>query len=118
MAAMHASATKLAAIAVISAFGAALTIFRWAFQTGDSPSDDGPRALIAEFSGYWIGWFLVLLSFTSMESRMQWTLRGAAAATILTGLGLSAYFANTTEVPETPAEEPTGFKSNATDLHL
>jgi hypothetical protein len=41
---------------------------------------------------------------------------GAAAA--LVGIVLSTYFAETTEVPETPDKELTGFKSDTTDLHL
>jgi hypothetical protein len=47
---MHFSIVKLVAILVASAFGAGLGIFRDAFRAGKDPSDDGPRALIAEFS--------------------------------------------------------------------
>jgi hypothetical protein len=115
---MHFSILKLVVIAVASAFGAAFAMFRHAFDTGEDPSDDGPRALIAEFLGLWIGFSLLTWSFFADGRTLQWTLRGAAGFVVLLAAGLSTYFASTTEVPETPDEEPTGFKNDSTDLHL
>jgi hypothetical protein len=115
---MHFSILKLVAIALISAVIAVAAIFRSAFWTGENPSDDGPRALIAEFFGFWIASNFLGWSFIADGKPLQWTLRGAAAAVALAAIGLSAYFANTNEVPETPDKEPTGFKSDTTDLHL
>ena len=97
---------------------AVLIIFRDALRTGEDPSDDGPRALIAQSLGLWIGCNLLGWSFIVDGKFTQWALRGAAVAAALAGAGLSAHYANTTEVPETPDEEPTGFKSDATDPHL
>jgi hypothetical protein len=115
---MHVSILKLVVFAVLTAFMAALAIFADAFRTGDSPSDDGPRALIAEFCGIWAGIFLFFLSFSAETVRLQWWLRGLAAVAALIGIGLSVYFADSTEVSETPDKEPTGFKSKLTDLNL
>ena len=115
---MHFSIVKLVAILVASAFGAGLGIFRDAFRAGKDPSDDGPRALIAEFFGLWFGFIFLISSFTVDGKNLQWALRAVAAIGAIAGLGISAYFANTTEVPETPDKEPTGFKSDTTSLHL
>jgi hypothetical protein len=115
---MHIPILKFVLIALASAFFAALAMFRYAFRTGESPSDDGPRALIAEFLGLWIGCILLIWSFTVARKTLEWTLRGVAGLCAIAGYGLSAYFANTTEVPETGDKEPTGFKNKTTDLHL
>lgn len=102
----------------LAALAAVLTIFSWAFTTGESPSDDGPRALAAEFTGYLIGWDLVLYSFTAISKHRRWELVGLAVVAAITGLVLSAYFANTSEVPETPTENASGFKNKMSDLHI
>ncbi len=115
---MHLSVLKFVLFAVGSALVAALGILRYAFNTGDDPSCDGPRALISEFIGYWIGGFLLVCSFVVEGKQLQWGLRGVAALAALAGVGLSFYFANTTEVPETPDKEPTGFKGDITSVHL
>ncbi len=115
---MHFSIMKFIAIAVLAAFLTVLGLFRRAFRTGEDPSDEGPRALVAEFVGLWIGTFLLIWSFTVEDRRLQWTLRGVAIATALAGLVLSVKFAGTTEIPEDPNKEPTGFKNDATNLHL
>ena len=97
---------------------AALGIARYALHTGEDPSDDGPRALIAEFFGYWAGGFFLIWSFFAPGKYLPWTLRGVAAALVLTGIAFSVHFGSITEVPETPDKEPTGFKNDSTDLHL
>ncbi|MGA7860074.1 MAG: hypothetical protein WCA11_19195, partial [Terracidiphilus sp.] len=112
------SILKVVSVAAGAAFGALLTIFGWAFKTSEAPSDDGPRALVAEFLGLWIGFFLLIWSFTVEGRNLQWTLRGVAALAIVAGFGLSACFASTDEVNETSNQEPTGFKNDSTDLHL
>jgi len=93
-------------------------MFRRAFRTGEDPSDDGPRALISEFVGLWIGGFFLAWSFTVISKNLQWTLRGIGIFAALVGLGLSVYFAGADEVSEDSAKEPTGFKNDSTDLHL
>jgi hypothetical protein len=115
---MHFPILKFALIVAASAFGAALAMFRYAFDTGEPLSDDGPRALIAEFFGLWIGLSLFIWSFTVAGKAVEWTLRSVAAFCLIAGYGLSAYFGNTTEVPETSDKEPTGFKNKTTELHL
>jgi cell division protein FtsW (lipid II flippase) len=115
---MHFSILKFVAIALLSAVFAVMGMFRNAFRTGENPSDDGPRAFIAQSVGLWIGMFLCIWSFTVDGKTLQWTLRGTAIFAAVVGLGLSAFFANTTEVPETPDKEPTGLKNNTTSLHL
>ena len=115
---MHLPILKSVVITLASALAAALAMFRYAFDTGESPSADGPRALVAEFVGYWIGFILLVWSFTVEGKTVQWTLRGVAASAALAGILLSTYFSDTTEVPETPDKEPTGFKNDTTDLHL
>jgi len=115
---MHFSVIKLVVITLGSAFFAALAMLRRAFMTGEDPSDDGPRALIAQYLGLWSGLFLFFWSFTVQGKTPQWSLRGLAAVMALVGLGLSIHFANTTEGPEPPDKGPTGFKNNSTDLHL
>ena len=116
--AMHPSILKLASVVVLSAFVAVAFMFRYAFRTGESPADDGPRALISEFCGLWVGSFLLLLSFAGGTQLFHWCLRAAAAVAALCGFWLSSHFADTTEVPQTPDKEPTGFKNNSTELHL
>jgi hypothetical protein len=93
-------------------------MFRRAFRTGEDPSDDGPRALMSEFVGLWIGGFLLTWSFTVMSKNLQWTLRGIGIFAALLGLGLSVYFAGSAEVSEESVKEPAGFKNDTTDLHL
>jgi hypothetical protein len=95
-----------------------LGVFRDAFRKGKDPSYDGPRALISEFCGLWIGCIFLIWSFTADGKSLQWTLRAVAAIGAIAGLGISAYFANTTEVPQIPDKEPSGFKSGTTSLHL
>jgi hypothetical protein len=104
---MHFSVLKLVGIAVFSAFASALIIFRDALRAGEDPSDDGPRALIAQFFGLWIGCNLIGWSFFVDGKHVQWALRGAAVAAALAGAGLSMHFSNTTEVPESPDKKPT-----------
>jgi hypothetical protein len=115
---MHFSVLKFVAIAFGSAFCVVLGMFRDAFRTGEDPSDDGPRALIAQSVGLWIGFFLGIWSFTVDGKTLQWTLRGVAVLAGVLGLALSVYFAGTTEVPEASDKEPTGFKNDTTSLHL
>jgi hypothetical protein len=115
---MHLPIVKIVVVAIASAFGAVLGIFRYAFINGKSPSEDGLRALIAEFLGDWIGCFFLIWSFTVAGKTLQWEIRGAAIVAVLIGLGLSAYFTNATEAPDTTDKEPTGFKNNSTSLHL
>jgi hypothetical protein len=57
-------------------------------------------------------------SFTVDSKSLQWTLRGIAVVAALAGMFLSVHFANTTEVPETPDKDPTGFKNDSTSFHL
>jgi hypothetical protein len=102
---MHLTIIKFVVITLASALAAALAMFRYAFQTGESPSDDGPRALVAEFLGYWVGFILLTWSFTVAGKTVQWTLRGVAAFAALAGILLSNHFSDTTEVPETPDKE-------------
>jgi hypothetical protein len=116
--AMHLPLLKIALIILASAVCAALTMFRYAFTTGESPSDDGPRALIVEFLGWCICFACLIWSFTIDGKTLQWTLRGVAALAAFAGVGLSVYFSGSTEVPEKPDKEPTGFKNKSTDLHL
>ena len=115
---MHLSIFKFVVIAVGSALGAVLGMFRRAFRTGEDPSEDGHRALISEFLGLWIGIFFLIWSFTVEGKTLQWTLRGFAALVAIAGLSLSVYFTNTTEVPEGSDKEPTGFKNDITSIHL
>jgi hypothetical protein len=115
---MHFSIIKFIAIALGAAFLAVLGLFRRALRTGEDPSDDGPRALVSEFVGLWIGAFFLIWSFTVEGKNMQWSLRGVAIAAGITGLVLSVYFAGSTEVPEESDKEPTGFKNDTTGLHL
>ena len=115
---MHLSIIKFAVIAIGSAFFAVLAMLRHAISTGEDPSNDGPRALIAEFLGLWIGGFFLIWSFTVEGKTLQWRLREVAAIVALSGLGLSVYFATTTEVPEISDSEPTGFKKDTTSLNL
>jgi hypothetical protein len=49
---------------------------------------------------------------------LEWALRGVAALAAVVGFSLSAYFANTKEISETPDKEPTGFKNDTTGIHL
>jgi hypothetical protein len=93
-------------------------MFRRAFRTGEDPSDDGPRALISEFVGLWIGGFFLAWSFTVNSKNLQWTLRGIAVFAALVGLGLSVHFAGTQETPDDSVKESIGFKNDTTDLHL
>ncbi|MEI9969246.1 MAG: hypothetical protein WDM87_11730 [Terracidiphilus sp.] len=97
---------------------AALGIARYAFITGEDPSDDGPRALLAEFLGYWAGGFFLFWSFFAQGKFLPWTLRGVAIALALTGLILSLRFASPNEASEARDKEPTGFKKDTTDLDL
>jgi hypothetical protein len=60
----------------------------------------------------------MLWSFFIPGKQMQCGLRGLGVLAALAGITFSMHFANTTEVPETPDKEPTGFKSDSTDLHL
>jgi hypothetical protein len=69
---MHSSIIKFIAIALGAAFLAVLGLFRRAFRTGEDPSDDGPRALVAEFIGLWIGTFCLIWSFTVDGKNLQW----------------------------------------------
>lgn len=115
---MHLTITKFVLLVFGSALFAALGIARYAFLRGEDPSDDGPRALVAEFLGYWAGTFFLLWSFFVPNKSLQWTLRGIATVLALTGIAFSVHFGSTTEVPETPDKEPTGFKNNSTDLRL
>jgi len=115
---LHFSVLKLVGIAVLSAVFAAALIFRDALRKGEDPSDDGPRALIAQFFGLWIGFNLFGWSFIVDGKTASWTIRGIAVVVMLASIWVSTYFAETTEVPETPDKEPTGFKSDSTDLHL
>jgi hypothetical protein len=115
---MHLSILKVVLIAVASALLALLCVFRNAFDTGEGLSDDGPRAVISEFLGYWIGGFLLICSFLAEGKHLEWTLRIVAVIVAIAGFVFSVHFANTTEVPETPDKEPTGFKSDITDIHL
>jgi hypothetical protein len=101
---MHSSIIKFIAIALGAAFLAVLGLFRRAFRTGEDPSDDGPRALVAEFIGLWIGTFCLIWSFTVDGKNLQWTLRGIAIAAGLAGLVLSLYFAGNPEVGESPTK--------------
>jgi hypothetical protein len=115
---VHFSIIKFLAIALLAAFVAAAAFFRRFLLTGEDPSDDGPRAVVAEFIGLWIGGFFLAWSFTVDTKHLQWTLRGVAIAAAIAGIALSVYFAGRTEVPEDSNEEPTGFKNDNTDLHL
>lgn len=115
---MHFPIFKVIAVIVGAAFAAALGMFRRAFRLGEAPSNDGPRALIAEFLGYWVGTAMLFWSFMVSSKSIKWELRTVALAAALLGIGLSVYFANTHEVPDLPDKEPTGFKNDATDLHL
>lgn len=117
---MHVSIIKFVSVTLFSAVCAVLGIFKYAFINGKSPAEDGPRAPIAEFFGDCIGIFFLIWSFTIPNGVLQWKLRGAAALAWIIGISPSMYFANTPEVSEAPApdQEPTGFKSKLTDLHL
>jgi hypothetical protein len=115
---MHLSILKVVLIAVVAALVAGLAVFMYSIRFGEDPSGDGPRALISEFLGYWIGGFLLICSFMVEGMHLQWKLRGVAALAVVAGVGLSFYFANTAEVPETADKEPTGFKSDTTSIHL
>jgi hypothetical protein len=109
---------KLIGIAVFSAIAAVAYLFRDAFRKGEDPSDDGPRALIANFLGLWTAMGLFIWSFTIQNRVSEWTLRVVALAAGIAGTVASDHFASTTEVPETPDVEPTGFKNSTTRLHL
>jgi hypothetical protein len=115
---VHLSILKIVVFVVLSAFAAVAAMFRDAFQTGKSPSDNGPRAVISEFCGFWAGGFLLLLAFTSRTPTARWCLIAVSAVVGISGLLLASHFAETTEVPETADKEPTGFKNNTTELHL
>jgi hypothetical protein len=73
---MHFSILKFVGIAALSALCAVMAIFRDLFRIGEDPSDDGPRALIAQFFGFWIGCNFLLWSFMANGKALQWTLRG------------------------------------------
>ncbi len=109
---------KFVGILALSAVIAVAAIFRDAFRSGEDPSDDGPRALIADFIGSCVGIALLIWSFTIQGRSLQWTLRGIAVLTVVACSLASSHFANTTEVPETPDREPTGFKNHTTSLNL
>lgn len=115
---MQFSIAKFVLVLLGSAAGTLLWTIRHFIWTGDSPDDDGPSALIAEFLGTWIGISFLIWSFTVEGRKLQWELRGLGALAAAIGIGFSVYFGNKTQVPETPDTEPTGFKSDATDLHL
>jgi hypothetical protein len=115
---VHFSIIKFIAIAVLAAFFAASAFFRRFLWTGEDASDDGPRAVIAEFIGLWVGGFFLFWSFTVDIKHMQWSLRAVAVAAAVAGAAFSVYFAGQTEVPEDSSKEPTGFKNDTTDLHL
>jgi hypothetical protein len=115
---MHLSLIKFVAIVVGSAVAAVLGMLRDTLRFDEDPSNDGPRALIAEFLGFWIGGFFLIWSFAVPGTSLQWTLRAVALVVALAGLGLASYFAGTPEVSEAPAKEPTGFKNDTTSLHL
>jgi len=107
---------KAIGFAALGAMSAVLAIFGYAFTTGGTPSDDGPRALIAEFLGFCVGFTLLYWSFTLQEKNFQWALRGLSVLAMLAALILSAYFANTPEVSEATDGEPTGFKNKLTNI--
>jgi hypothetical protein len=68
---MHYSFAKFVLIGIVSALVAVAAIFRDFFRKGEDPSDNGPRALISEFLGYWIGGFLLFYSFVAEGKHMQ-----------------------------------------------
>jgi hypothetical protein len=91
---MHLHVLKFVLITLASALCSALTMFRYAFMTGESPSDDGPRALIVEFLGWCICFSFLIWSFTVDGKTLQWTLRGVAAFAALVGVSLSVYLSS------------------------
>jgi hypothetical protein len=91
---MHFPVIKFVLITLASAVCSALTMFRYAFKTGESPSDDGPRALIVEFLGWCICFACLIWSFTVDGKTLQWTLRGTAAFAALVGVTLSVYLSS------------------------
>ncbi|MGP8269355.1 MAG: hypothetical protein ACLQLH_04745 [Terracidiphilus sp.] len=109
---------KTVAIVAGAAFLTVLAMMRHAIRTGEDPSEDGPRALIAEFIGLWIGGIFLIWSFTITDKTVQWTLRGVAAVVAIVALGISIRFANMTEIPEKSDKDPTGFENDKTTLHL
>ncbi len=93
-------------------------MFGWYLRTGEDPGDDGPRAVISQFVGLWMGGALLFWSFVAAAPGLRLGLRVAAAAAAVGGIVLSACYGEKTEVDETPADKVTGFKNDTTDLHL
>ncbi|MGD0478912.1 MAG: hypothetical protein ABSA42_02000 [Terracidiphilus sp.] len=81
-----------------AALYAGLTMFRVPVATHTSLSDEGPRALFAEFLGWWICFSCVLWSVTVDSKNLRWTLWGAAALAAIAGITLSVYLSDTPEI--------------------
>jgi hypothetical protein len=101
---MHFPVMRFVGIVVLSAIGAVLGLFRSAISSGEDPSDDGPRAVVAQFFGIWIGSACFIWSFFVADRHVVWALRGAGVVAAAAGIGLSLYFALTPEVPDPPDE--------------
>jgi hypothetical protein len=96
---------------------AALAVLVYSFLTGRNPSDDPPRAFIAEFGGFWIASFFLVSSFMVDDWAVAWIFRILMLAFVIAGLVLRAHILKSTAVPEPPSQEPTRTENDTTDLH-
>jgi hypothetical protein len=88
---------KFALVVLGAAFCATLTMF-FNFKAGRDSWDEGRRALVAQFLGWWIGDTIFFWSFAIGSTVLRGTLWGAAALAAIVGVSLGIYLANTPKV--------------------
>jgi hypothetical protein len=110
---MHSPILKFVLVALAAAFCAALTMF-FNFKAGRDSWDEGKRALVAQFLGWWIGDTIFFWSFTIDSTILRGTLWGAAALAAIGGITLGIYLSNPPKVQGTPNGKPSG---TTTDPH-
>jgi hypothetical protein len=97
-----------AIVAVGAGVLAVFVVLVLSFLTGRSPSDDPPRAFIAEFFGLWIASFFLVSSFLVEDSIIVWTLRFLSLLTAVAALYVRATIIRGTALPERPNAEQAG----------
>jgi hypothetical protein len=92
-------------VAVAAGVLAVFVVLVYGFLTSRNPSDDPPRAFIAEFFGLWIASFFLVSSFLVEDSVVVWTLRLLSLFCAAAAFYVRATIIHATAIPERPNAE-------------
>lgn len=114
---MHLSIMGYIGFLALAFLGAIATLFRRFILFGDNETNNGPRALIAFFIGLWLGFYFLLLCFSTNEIRYKWVFGVTSALVAGIGYALNQYFSSHTEISD-EGKNVSGFKDDTTHLNL